>query len=133
MSIRNWRQVYYNRFSVVYDRFVALHSSDRQGVLRTYLAKKIAVSPGGRALDVCAGTGSLLQNLKERIRQKGLVVGIDFSRGMLSVAKNKLASRQSVSIARYETGLASLHRACDDVWGKNNPMDRTNIRNMAGG
>lgn len=102
MSIRNWRQVYYNRFSAVYDRFVALHSSDRQGVLRTYLAEKTAVSPGGRVLDVCAGTGSLLENLEERIGQKGLVVGIDFSRGMLSVAKNKLASIQTVSLIQAD-------------------------------
>jgi ubiquinone/menaquinone biosynthesis C-methylase UbiE len=41
------------------------------------------------ALDVCCGTGAALRHLRPLCRDR--VVGIDFSRGMLQVARQKLA------------------------------------------
>lgn len=100
--MRHWRQKYYDRFSRVYDRFVALHSSDRQGDLRAYLAGKTGALPGETVLDVCTGTGSLLEKLAVQLGKSGLVVGMDFSRGMLSVAQEKLASSPSVSLVQAD-------------------------------
>jgi ubiquinone/menaquinone biosynthesis C-methylase UbiE len=42
------------------------------------------------ALDVCCGTGAALRHLRPLCRDR--VVGIDFSRGMLQVARQKLAN-----------------------------------------
>ena len=91
-----FRRGYYNAFARVYDRFVAAHSSDREGRLREVLADRTALQPGGRALDLCTGTGALLPALAQRTGERGLVVGLDFSGGMLKQARRKLARRPGV-------------------------------------
>jgi demethylmenaquinone methyltransferase/2-methoxy-6-polyprenyl-1,4-benzoquinol methylase len=113
--MRKWRQFYYDRFSSLYDRFVALHSSDRQGKLRAYLAKTTAVLPGHKVLDVCTGTGSLLESLEKQIGPGGLVVGLDFSWGMLSVANDKLASSSFVSIIQADAARLPFKSAVFDA------------------
>jgi ubiquinone/menaquinone biosynthesis C-methylase UbiE len=91
-----YRIRYYDLFSRVYDRFVAAHSSDREGHLREDLADRAALRPGGRALDLCTGTGAMLPGLSRRLGTQGLAVGLDFSRGMLAQARRKLADQSSV-------------------------------------
>ncbi|MEJ2215998.1 MAG: hypothetical protein P8099_05220 [Gemmatimonadota bacterium] len=49
---RRYRVRYYDAFSRVYDRFVAAHSSDRQGRLREVLAERTSLVRGDRALDL---------------------------------------------------------------------------------
>ncbi len=61
--MRNFRRAYYDWFSSFYDRFVAVHSSDRRGAARAFLAEHVVVSEGSAILDICTGTGSLLSNL----------------------------------------------------------------------
>ncbi|MCD6296481.1 MAG: class I SAM-dependent methyltransferase [Deltaproteobacteria bacterium] len=61
--MRKFRQKYYNHFSKNYDRFVALHSFDRQGSLRNYLSEKTGTQKGGKVLDICTGTASLFKLL----------------------------------------------------------------------
>lgn len=95
-----YRVRYYDAFSRVYDRFVAAHSSDRQGRLREGLAERAGLVPGGRALDLCTGTGAMLPALARRAGEAGLVVGLDFSGGMLARARLKIAGRQGVALVR---------------------------------
>jgi demethylmenaquinone methyltransferase / 2-methoxy-6-polyprenyl-1,4-benzoquinol methylase len=47
--------------------------------------------PGGRALDLACGTGSLTRDLAKKVGRQGYVLGIDFSRQMLRVARSKPA------------------------------------------
>ena len=86
------RQVYYDLFSKVYDFIIRLHSSDREGSLRRFITEKTRLSKGGRALDLCTGTGSVSVELAKTVGEKGLVVGLDFSRGMIEKAKQKATS-----------------------------------------
>ena len=86
------RQVYYDLFSKVYDFIIRLHSSDREGSLRRFITEKTRLSEGGRALDLCTGTGSVSVELAKTVGEKGLVVGLDFSRGMIEKAKQKATS-----------------------------------------
>ena len=86
-----FRTRYYDLFSRVYDRFVAAHSSDREGRLREVLAERAGLAPGARVLDLCTGTGAMLPALARRAAG-GLVVGLDFSRGMLEQARGKTAA-----------------------------------------
>jgi demethylmenaquinone methyltransferase/2-methoxy-6-polyprenyl-1,4-benzoquinol methylase len=86
------RQVYYDLFSKVYDFIIRLHSSDREGSLRSFITGKTLLSEGGRALDLCTGTGSVAVELAKTVGEKGLVVGLDFSQGMIEKAKQKKAS-----------------------------------------
>jgi demethylphylloquinol methyltransferase len=83
------RQGYYDLFSKVYDFVIRLHSSDREGSLRRFIAEKTHLSEGDRALDLCTGTGSVAIELAKKVGEKGLMVGLDFSRGMLRKAKEK--------------------------------------------
>lgn len=96
--MKNHRRTYYDLFSRFYDRFVALHSSDSQGDLRRFLAQNIPENKAGVVLDLCTGTASLLPALSEKVGPKGQVVGVDFSRGMLQVAREKTKSYDNVRL-----------------------------------
>jgi len=103
-----WRQKYY-------DRFVALHSSDPGGSLRAYLADQPGLSEGDRVLDICTGTGSLLLELKEKTASGGLVVGIDFSKGMLSAAGAKTVAWPNICLVRADAGHLPFRNAAFDT------------------
>jgi demethylmenaquinone methyltransferase/2-methoxy-6-polyprenyl-1,4-benzoquinol methylase len=48
--------------------------------------------PGGRALDLACGTGSLTRDLAKRVGSEGYVLGMDFSKEMIGAAKKRPAS-----------------------------------------
>jgi len=97
-----YRIRYYDAFSRVYDRFVAAHSKDREGRLREVLAERTGLGPGDRALDLCTGTGAMLPALARRTGERGLVVGVDFSGGMLAQARRKIGGRPGVALVRAD-------------------------------
>jgi ubiquinone/menaquinone biosynthesis C-methylase UbiE len=86
---RSFRRFYYDLFSNFYDLVIRLHSRDREGLLRNFIAEKTNLSKADKALDLCTGTGSVAAELARRVGEKGLVVGLDFSRGMLGKAKER--------------------------------------------
>ncbi len=98
------RRVYYDVFSGFYDRFVALHSRDRQGHARRFLADQVAVGRAGRVLDLCTGTGTLLTYLRDGVGGGGRVIGLDFSRGMLKVGRRKSAGWENVHLVEADAG-----------------------------
>jgi len=83
------RQFYYDIFSNFYDFIIRLHSRDIEGSLRRFISEKTNLSKGDRALDLCSGTGSVAIELAKQLGEKGLVIGLDFSRGMIEKAKEK--------------------------------------------
>lgn len=83
------RRLYYDLFSNVYDIIIRLHSRDREGSLRGFITEKANLSKGDKALDLCTGTGSVAAELTKGVGGEGLVVGLDFSWGMLEKAKEK--------------------------------------------
>jgi demethylmenaquinone methyltransferase/2-methoxy-6-polyprenyl-1,4-benzoquinol methylase len=83
------RQLYYDLFSKIYDFIIQLHSRDVEGSLRGFITGKANLTKGDRALDLCTGTGSVAVELTKGVGGEGLVVGLDFSRGMLEKAKDK--------------------------------------------
>ncbi len=87
--MRRFRRIYYDLFSRIYDGVIALHSSDKAGRLRNWLVKQGGVGPGMVVLDLCTGTGSVAREAVKAVGREGLVVGLDFSRGMLEKAQKK--------------------------------------------
>lgn len=87
--IRRYRIRYYNAFSHVYDKFIALHSGDLQQKARNFLISTVNPTVDETVLDICTGTGSLLALFSEKVGERGRVIGIDFSYGMLRVAHKK--------------------------------------------
>lgn len=65
---------------------------------KQFAASASQVPRGGRALDVCAGTGDLAFSLSSRTGPEGTVVGVDFAPEMIRIARER-ASRQSRSRA----------------------------------
>jgi demethylmenaquinone methyltransferase / 2-methoxy-6-polyprenyl-1,4-benzoquinol methylase len=59
---------------------------------------------GGRALDVCCGTGDLALELKRRMGPDAEITGVDFSGQMLELARDK--SRKQGLDVLYEAGNA---------------------------
>ncbi len=93
---------YYDFFSRFYDKFVELHSGDRTKKLRYDLAEKAGLSAGETALDICTGTGSLLKGLQEHVGGEGLIVGLDFSRGMLKKAGQKVSTFPNITLVQAD-------------------------------
>jgi ubiquinone/menaquinone biosynthesis C-methylase UbiE len=91
-----FRQRYYNFFSRFYDRFVSLHSRDRSGESRTLVVSRIGLKTGDKVLDVCTGTGTALTHIQNRVGRGGLIVGVDFSWGMLKAARKKVSAIENV-------------------------------------
>ena len=99
---RHFRIAYYNLFSRFYDRFIDLHSGDREGDLRDELASMVGVQPGGSVLDLCTGTGSMLAPLAKQVEESGKVTGVDFSPGMLDQARNKVADLRNMELVEAD-------------------------------
>ena len=96
------RRAYYDWFSKRYDGFVGLHSGDRQGSARRFLADRMLVQGGGSVLDLCTGTATVLPFLQAKVGPGGRVVGVDFSRGMLNVGRAKTKGFTNIHLVEGE-------------------------------
>jgi ubiquinone/menaquinone biosynthesis C-methylase UbiE len=94
--MKRLRQRYYDCFSRIYDRFVALHSSDKGARPRSFLADNTGLRKGEKVLDICTGTGTLLGYLREKVQEEGLVAGVDFSLGMVRIGKSKILDQDVI-------------------------------------
>ena len=103
--MKRFRRFYYDIFSHFYDLVIQLHSKDESSALRDFLIKKTRISPGDRVLDICTGTGTVAVAGHKVIAPKGFVVGLDFSYGMLSKAREKAKKK----------GLSALYLVMGDV------------------
>jgi ubiquinone/menaquinone biosynthesis C-methylase UbiE len=93
---------FYDAFSHVYDAVIALHSRDPRGELRTELVDRSETAEGEKVLDLCTGTGSTAVEMARRVGERGMVVGVDFSRGMLKKAQEKSRRRGMSNICWVE-------------------------------
>lgn len=87
--MKRWRSIYYDLFSVFYDRVIALHSRDRSATLRNMLLQRSGIRPGQKLLDLCTGTGAVAIRAGNMLNGSCMVVGVDFSTGMLKRAREK--------------------------------------------
>ncbi|MCR4418826.1 MAG: bifunctional demethylmenaquinone methyltransferase/2-methoxy-6-polyprenyl-1,4-benzoquinol methylase UbiE [Clostridia bacterium] len=73
---------------------------------RRFAAAQTGLGSGGRALDVCCGTGMLALELARLAGPRGEVVGLDFSEAMLGVAARRLARLPEGAVIRLVRGNA---------------------------
>lgn len=73
-----------------YDLLNTVLSAGRDASWRRRAVGAAALAPGDAALDVCTGTGALATRLKAAVGPSGTVVGVDFSPGMLAVARRRV-------------------------------------------
>lgn len=62
------------------------------------MAEKAGAKQGDFVLDLCTGTGSVAMVLANYVGTNGLVVGLDFSQGMLSKAQKKVRKQKLKNI-----------------------------------
>ena len=79
----------FDRIAGVYDLMNSVMTAGLHHRWRRRAADLAALAPGGRALDVAAGTGDLAIELARRVAPSGTVVGTDFSEAMLERARAK--------------------------------------------
>jgi demethylmenaquinone methyltransferase/2-methoxy-6-polyprenyl-1,4-benzoquinol methylase len=68
------------------------------GLDRIWRRKMVAacgLGAGGQAIDFCCGTGDVAFELERMVQPGGHVIAVDFSAGMLSVARDKARRRNS--------------------------------------
>jgi len=68
--------------------------------------RRTGLRPGGRALDVCTGTGELAAIMARQVGPEGEVRGIDLTPEMLEIARRKIARRGLGGRIVFEEGNA---------------------------
>ena len=82
-------QAIFDRIAPVYDRLNHWLSLGQHRIWKLMAVKWSHVQPGDRAIDLCCGSGDLVQLLAQRVGLKGQVVGLDFSPAQLAIAKQR--------------------------------------------
>lgn len=72
-----------------YDLLNSVLSLTRHKAWRRFAVSRAGLGPGGRALDVCCGTGDFALELANVAGEGGRVVGLDFSLPMVELAREK--------------------------------------------
>lgn len=84
-----FEKIYHN-----YDKMNSIISFKQHVKWRKVTMDKMNVQPGDLALDLCCGTGDWTISLAEKVGKDGKVIGLDFSKNMLKVAEEKVATQQ---------------------------------------
>jgi len=74
-----------------YDKMNSVISFQQHIKWRKDTMKRMNVQPGSKALDVCCGTADWTIALAEAVGPSGQVVGLDFSKNMLNVGREKVS------------------------------------------
>ncbi|MGI9048217.1 MAG: class I SAM-dependent methyltransferase, partial [Rubrobacteraceae bacterium] len=81
----------FDRISIRYELLNTLMTAGLHRRWNKAIIAATGLRRGGRALDLACGTGSLTRDLARRVGPEGHVLGIDFSDGMLQVARQRPA------------------------------------------
>ncbi|KAB1197104.1 MULTISPECIES: class I SAM-dependent methyltransferase [Haloferax] len=93
-------QSFYTRWATLYDA-IARRTPGVESV-RTEAADALQLGAGDTVVEMGCGTGANLPSLAERVGPDGTVVGIDFSPGVLDVARTRVADYPNVSLVRAD-------------------------------
>lgn len=82
-------RVMFDEIAPGYDRMNTIFSLDRDRAWRRRAAALAHLEAGSVALDLCTGTGKLAHELLPYVQPGGTVIGLDFSEGMLQLARTR--------------------------------------------
>jgi demethylmenaquinone methyltransferase/2-methoxy-6-polyprenyl-1,4-benzoquinol methylase len=80
------------KFSVIAERYDFFNDIFTQGIHRywkRYVVKQARLTLGDTAVDICCGTGDITRLIKKKVGTEGKTIGLDFSEGMLKIARNR--------------------------------------------
>jgi demethylmenaquinone methyltransferase / 2-methoxy-6-polyprenyl-1,4-benzoquinol methylase len=78
----------FDAIAPTYERFNSVATLGRDAAWRARAVEAAAVKPGEVVLDVCCGTGDMLRAFQRADVEPGLLIGIDFSGGMLAQSRS---------------------------------------------
>jgi demethylmenaquinone methyltransferase/2-methoxy-6-polyprenyl-1,4-benzoquinol methylase len=90
----------FNRIAGTYDSLNTCISMGFHKQWKKLACQKLQLPAGGRALDVCTGTGDLIDYLLPLVGPNGQVEGLDFSEKMLAVARERFAGQANVKLVQ---------------------------------
>ena len=90
----------FNRIAGTYDSLNTCISMGFHKQWKKLACQKLQLPPGGRVLDVCTGTGDLIDSLFPLVGPQGQVEGLDFSEKMLAVARERFAQQTNVQLVQ---------------------------------
>ena len=106
-----------------YDFCNSVMSLSFHGRWRAFAAARLRLKPGGKALDVCSGTGDFLKPLRHLVGAEGTVIGADFCLPMLIRASDKKADALLLSDAGRLPVASGVFDAVSVGWGIRNVPD----------
>jgi demethylmenaquinone methyltransferase/2-methoxy-6-polyprenyl-1,4-benzoquinol methylase len=106
-------QAIFDRIAPVYDQLNHWLSLGQHRIWKLMAVKWSDPTPGDLGLDVCCGSGDLAQLLARQVSTTGQVIGVDFSREQLAIARQRNSKRFSPLPIRWIEGDA-LHLPFDD-------------------
>ena len=78
----------FDRIAGRYDLMNTLMTARLNRLWNKKVVRATGLRTGGRALDLACGTGTLTRDLAEKVGPEGYVLGVDFSKEMLRVARS---------------------------------------------
>lgn len=91
-------QEFYTRYAALYDRIA--RRTPGVGGLRESVADALDPAPGDTVVEMGCGTGANFPYLRERVGPAGTVVGVDFTPGVLEVARDRADAWENVHVVR---------------------------------
>ena len=88
-------QTLFNRIAPVYDQFNDQLSFGLHRIWKRMAVNWSGVKSGGRALDLCCGSGDLTYLLAQQVGATGETVGVDFSAELLAIADARKSTTYS--------------------------------------
>ena len=82
-------QAIFDRVAPVYDALNHWLSLGQHRIWKAMAVKWSNAGAGDAALDLCCGSGDLVQLLAQRVGSEGRVVGVDFSSAQLAIAQQR--------------------------------------------
>jgi SAM-dependent methyltransferase len=91
-------QAFYGRWARLYDAIA--RRTPGVGGLRERAIGRLAPDAGDVVVDMGCGTGANLPYLDEHVGPTGRVLGVDFTPGVLAIARDRLADHDGVGVVR---------------------------------
>lgn len=95
MKDTNIKQMF-NNIAKNYDKLNNIISFGLHFRIKKRAINNIPLKPDSKVIDVCTGTGDIAIYIAKNIIKEGKVIGVDFSKNMLDIAKEKAAGINNI-------------------------------------